>query len=97
MGELLVTPPEQRQKRLFALLEEVPQDIIFHDGARIAEDSWQLAPLRLDPVTWKLHSPLLGRRCGEGFLVKFPGLPLLEAERLGGAPFCVVDTVDSME
>jgi hypothetical protein len=97
VGELLVTPPEQRQKKLFSLLKEVPQDIIFHDGARIAEDSWRWAPLRLDSITWKLHSPLSGRQCGSGFLVKFPGLHLLEAERLDRAPFCVVDTVDNTE
>lgn len=97
VGELLVTPPEHRQKKLFSLLDEVPQHVIFHDGARIPEDGWRWAPLRLDSITWKLHSPLLGRRCGSGLLVTFLGLHLLEAERLERAPFCVMDTVDNMK
>jgi len=97
VGELLVTPPEHRQKKLFSLLDEVPQHVIFHDGARIPEDGWRWAPLRLDSITWKLHSPLLGRRCGSGLQVTFPGLHLLEAERLERAPFCVMDTVDNMK
>lgn len=97
VGELMVTPPDQRQKKLFSLLEDVPQLIIFHDGARIPEDGCRWAPLRLDAITWKLYSPVLGRRCALGLLVTFPGLDLLEIERLERAPFCVVDTVENME
>jgi hypothetical protein len=51
VGELLVTPPEHRQKKPFSLLDEVPQHVIFHDGARIPEDGWRWAPLRLDSIT----------------------------------------------
>jgi hypothetical protein len=97
VGELLVTPPEQRQKKLFSLLEDLPQLIIFHDGPRIPEDGWRWAPLRLDSITWKLPSPSVGRLCASGLVVTFPGLHLPEAEELERAPFCIADTVDSTE
>jgi hypothetical protein len=93
VSELLVTPCEQRQKKLFSLVEDLPQTIIFHDGPRIPEDGWRWAPLRLDSITWKLYSPSIGRLCASGLLVTFPGLYLLDAEKLERAPFCVADIV----
>jgi hypothetical protein len=35
---LLDFPPDQRHKELFLMQEEFPQDVVFHDGPRIAED-----------------------------------------------------------